>query len=230
MRLKALIPMSFFLASSALAEVPESLVAAVSDMSTSDADIISYADITANGYQDGFIVFSETCGSSVGCQWALVSETDGTPEVVMRRFSPSPELLDAFIGRAALKLDGIPYHFYDGEIYPAPSNIPQSNWRPATNAEIDTVVAQSDFKTRSEMRIMVLDEDVTGNGRPDKIMSIEGLYYAMMGGSYFPVLVFSHGGNLIFSNYSLEGPIVYKFDDEVSVLANTPAGYVSLRF
>lgn len=184
-----------------------------------------FADLSDDGNMEGFVAWSDSCDSSVGCRWVIVSESGGTPEISHTRFGSNPHLGVDGRGLPSVMSDGVSWRIVNGDvIVPGESGFPSDMWTKATSADLDLLVSTTDFTLRNEMDVYVTSVDLNGNGTPETIMSVGGTYYAMVGGSYTPYTIHAGSGELLHTGYSADGPRIYLRDAGATVVEVTPAG------
>lgn len=213
------------LAPAAIAGEAEGIEALVQDLGSQPGVMASgLVDLDDSGVKEGFVAWSDGCETSVGCKWVVVGSENGEAEILFTRFSSAPHIGVDALDRPSVIADGVPWRLASSGLYPGQADYPDELWAKASRQEIQLLTTTSTYTEAAQMSVRTTNIDLNNDGSDEIIMSIEGTYYAMMGGEYTPYVIYAASGDLLHSGYSADGPRIYPHDGGGSVVEVTPAG------
>lgn len=207
------------------AVIPDALVNLIDEMPDADqVASVSAFDMSQNGTPEGLVVLGDDCENS-SCEWRLFAETqDGWRAV------GSGVAKDAFFepladGGAVINSDDITWAYSGGDtIYMWGDSLQGAKLEPASDIEYSFIGANTEYTATPRVELSRYTIDLNGDGSPERIYLIGGLYYQVgMWGT--PYVVVDGNDEVILTGISTDRPRVFPDKDGGSLVVNVvPVG------
>ena len=217
---------SLLLATTAMAEVPESVRAEVSriEAGTPVHDAI-LEDLSQDGSLEALVILGSECGTAE-CEWRLIADRKGEAVTVASHVSRDIHIEPTEGNGRVIVADGIIWAYDGVQVFPFADALSSVVGKPALDREIDMIATTTRFTRTEDMDVTLYRADVIGDAREERIFLIGGMYYAE-GAWGTPYLIYDADQTLLFEGASADYPRLFPSADRqsLSVVDVVPAGF-----